>query len=277
MSSRRSVELPRSRDEAVGRLRRDLQVHGWPRSQMTLLVALTGGSGLLASFLLLQAGLDSMALRYPLALLVAYGVFFLLLWLWLRTRSEDWADVPDPGIGLPDLSLDRPAPSAPPWSSGGGGDFSGGGASASFDAPARVHPLMQSPPTSNAPSGTGGEHWEAADDIGSVADAADAGELAVPLLVIAMAVGLAFSSVYVIYSAPTLLAELLLDGALSATLYHRLRGIERRHWISTALRKTTFPFALTGLLLVSVGWGLQSVAPNARSLGEAIHHISAQP
>lgn len=276
MKPHRSVDIPRSRDDAVGRLRHDLQTHGWPRSQMMLLVALTGGSGLLASFLLLQAGLDSMALRYPLALLMAYGVFLLLLWLWLRTKADDWADLPDPGINLSDLDL-TPAGArhAPTWSSGQGGDFGGSGASASFDAPARVHPLMQSPPlrvhggTTDTPGPL--------DGIGSVSDLGDADEFAIPLLLIALAAGLALSSLYVVYSAPTLLAELLLDGALSATLYRRLRGIERRHWVSTALRKTALPFALTALLLTAVGWGLHTAAPGARSLGEAVHHFNARP
>lgn len=270
------IDIPRSRDEAVGRLRHDLQTNGWPRSQMTLLVALTGGAGLLASFLLLRAGLDSMVLRYPLALLVAYGVFLLLLWLWLRTRAEDWADIPDPGIGLPDLGL-RPGNVRNPstWSSGQGGDFGGGGASASFDAPAQAHPLMQSAPVQVHRSAT--DTSGSIDGIGSVGDLGDADEFAIPLLVIALAVGLALSSLYVVYSAPTLLAELLLDGALSATLYRRLRGIERHHWVSTALRRTTLPFVLTALLLVAVGWGLQSAAPGARSLGEALHQVSDRP
>ncbi len=276
MKPQRPLDIPRSRDEAVGRLRHDLQTHGWPRSQMTLLVALTGGSGLLASFLLLRAGLDSMALRYPLALLMAYGVFLLLLWLWLRTRAEDWTDIPDPGIGLPDL--DR-APSGalhtPTWTPGQGGDFGGGGASASFESPTRAHPLAQSPPVRAHGGATDASGHP--DGFGSVSDLADADGFAIALLLIALAAGLALSSLYVVYSAPTLLAELLLDGALSATLYHRLRGIERRHWVSTALRRTALPFVLTGLLLVAVGWGLQSAAPGARSLGEALHHLSAAP
>ena len=55
---------------------------------MTLLVVLTGGAGLLASFVLLHLGVDSMAVRYPLAVTIAYAVFLLLLWLWLRTKAE---------------------------------------------------------------------------------------------------------------------------------------------------------------------------------------------
>lgn len=268
--------MPRSRDDAVGRLRHDLQTHGWPRSQMTLLVGLTGGSGLLASFLLLKAGLESMALRYPLALLLAYGVFLLLLWLWLRTTADDWADVPDPGLDLSGLDITpTSARHTARWSSGEGGDFGGGGASASFDAPARAHPLMHRP--SVQPHGGATDTTGSFDGIGSVGDLGDADEFAIPLLLIALAAGLALSSLYVVYSASTLLAELMLDGALSATLYHRLRGIERRHWVSTALRRTFLPFALTALLLAAVGWGLQSAAPGARSLGDAIHQVQARP
>jgi hypothetical protein len=243
---------------------------------MTLLVSLTGGSGLLASFLLLQAGLDSMALRYPLALLGAYAVFLLLLWLWLRTQASDWANMPDPGIE-PTLPCGRSGPSDPAWSSGHGGDFGGGGASASFDAPTQMNTLIQPPPIPAGRGVAGSVEKNAGDGWGPLGDAADADVLAVPLLVIVLAVGLAFSSIYVIYSAPTLFAELLLDGALSATLYHRLRGIERRHWLSTALRTTAVPFVLTALLLTAIGWGLQSAAPGARSLGDAFHHISTRP
>lgn len=276
MKPRQGLDIPRSRDEAVGRLRHDLQTRGWPRSQMTLLVGLTGASGLLASFLLLRAGLDSMVLRYPLALLAAYGVFLLLLWLWLRAQAEDWTEVPDPGIHLPDLGLkpDRVC-NTPTLSSDQGGDFGGGGASASFEAPAQVHPLMQRAPVQMRGSAT--DTSGAFDNIGSVGNLGDADELVVPLLVIVLAVGLVLSSLYVVYSAPTLLAELLLDGALSATLYRRLHGIERRHWVSTALRNTALPFVLTALLLTAVGWALQSAAPGARSLGDALHQASARP
>ena len=65
---------------------------------MLLLVALTGGTGFLASWVMLREGVASMLVRYPIALGIAYGVFLLLLWTWLRTRSDHdhaHADVPD--------------------------------------------------------------------------------------------------------------------------------------------------------------------------------------
>lgn len=271
MKRPRLPRLPRSRDDAVTQLRQDLQTHSWPRMQMTLLVSLTGGSGLLASFLLLHAGLHNMALRYPVALLVAYGAFLLLLWLWLRTRADDWTELPDAGIDLP---LPSGRSGGPSWSPGGGGQFGGGGSSASFDAPVPLRAFSSDTPGSAAGKGLSDG---VGDGLGSIADAADADELVIPLLVIALAVGLALSSLYVIYSAPTLFAELLLDGALSASLYRRLRTIERRHWVSTALRRTALPFALTALLLAGVGWGLQTAAPGAHTLGQALHQAGDAP
>lgn len=256
-----------TRDEAVTELQRGLQSDSWPRVQMTLLVAITGGAGLLSSFLTLQAGVTSMALRYPLALTIAYAAFFLLLWLWLRTKTDDWTDFPDPGLDLP-MPTGRSTGS---WTSGGGGNFSGGGASANFDTPVPLQVL--SPGKSGSVSSDVGSGL--ADGLGSIGDASDADELVVPVLVIALVMGLALSSFYVIYSAPTLFAELLLDGALSASLYKRLRGIKRRHWVFTALRRTALPFVLTALFLAAVGWGLQTAVPGAHSVGEVLHHGSA--
>ena len=74
---------------------------------MSLLVSLTGGAGLLASFLMLHAGIASMAWRYPLALLAAYGVFLLLLWLWC-------APAPRTGSISPTRAWISPCPAGAP-------------------------------------------------------------------------------------------------------------------------------------------------------------------
>ncbi|MDP1792256.1 MAG: hypothetical protein Q8L12_16940 [Methylibium sp.] len=82
--------------------------------------------------------------------------------------------------------------------------------------------------------------------------------------------------IYVVYVAPVLFAELLLDGALSYTLYRRLRaGDDSPHWFTTALRRTALPFALTAVFLAIVGMALSAYAPGARSLGEAWSNVDA--
>lgn len=228
----------------------------FPRLQMMLLVALTGGFGLLASFTLLHLGVSSMALRYPLALACAYTFFLFLIWLWLRTNAQDYLDAPD----LTDL-LPEAAPSLGQMRSGGGGDFGGGGASARFDAP------LDPPAVS---SGDGGSSLGLAKD---AADAVtDADEFTIPLVVIALAVGIAVASLYVVYIAPVLFSEVLLDGALSYVLLRRLRKQDRRHWITSAFRRTVWPFIGTALFLMVVGAAMSAYAPGARSLGQVMHY-----
>jgi hypothetical protein len=249
----RPTALPRQRH--LQRLRWRLERDSFPRLQMLLLVLLTAGSGLLASFALLHAGLTHMGWRYAAAFLLAYGVFLGLLWLWLRTRAEDYTDFPD----LSGFTSSDSSSGGLPACEGLGGNFGGGGASGRFDLPAKLSPT----PLETLPD-NGGEA------IGQTLGAAAEGEeLAIPLIVIILAAALVLSSAFIVYSAPSLFAELLLDGTLAATLYRRLHRLERRHWLETALRQTLLPFLLTGLLVTGCGAALHHFAPGAHTLGEA--------
>lgn len=233
----------------IARLRERLERQHWPRLQMSLIVLLTGAVGFLASFALLQAGLQSMALRYPLAACAAYAGFLLLLWTWARSRGRgfDSADVPDWGDG-------GGGPAGAGWSSGGG-HSGGGGASASFDAPVS-HPMPHA--SADADSGPDLSLLDGADDFGWV------------LIAIAIALGAALAAAWVVWIAPGLMAELLLDVALAGGLYRRLRRIESRHWLSTALRRTALPFLLLALLAAATGFAAARYAPGAASIGDVL-------
>lgn len=242
---------------AIQRVKDRLAQESFPRIQMALIVALTGGFGLLASFTMLRFGVDSMALRYPLSLAFAYMFFLFLIWLWLRTKAEDYLDVPDitglisrPGMpgGLPDFK------------SGGGGDFGGGGASGTFDGAAA--PVEES---GFSPLNAVGE---------AVGSAVDADEFAIPLVAITLAVSIAVASLYVVYIAPILFAEVLVDGALSYVLFRHLRSQHSQHWLSSALRRTVLPFMATAVFLVAVGAAMAAFAPGAKSVGEVMMHAS---
>lgn len=245
----RTLQFKRSL--AILRIQRKLEDESFPRIQMALIVALTGAFGLVASFALLRAGIDGMALRYPLALVGAYLFFLFLLWLWLRTKLDEYVDLPDISGLVPDRSA---GDATLPFQTGGGGDFGGGGASASFDAP-----------TSLEATGAGSES-----SIAEAAGAVDLDELAIPIVAIALAVGLALASLYVIYVAPILFAELLVDGAISYVLYRRLRSADTGHWLETALRRTALPFGLTAIFLALVGAAMSAYAPGTRSVGEVL-------
>lgn len=219
---------------------------------MAFIVALTGATGLLASYLLLRAGVDGMAVRYPVALGMSYVFFLILVWLWLRTKAADYLDVPDLP-GFPQNSIDA---SSPAWS-GGGGRFGGGGASGSFDGSGV--PIGE---TSNSLSPAG----DAADAVGA------ADELAIPLIAIALAVALAIAAFYIIYIAPMLFAEVVVDGAISFAFYRYLRGHDPQHWLATAFKHTVIPFAVTAVFLALAGAAMTAYAPGARSIGEVVHY-----
>lgn len=72
----------------------------------------------------------------------------------------------------------------------------------------------------------------------------------------------------VVAGAPTLLAEPVVDGALAAGLYRRVRHIQPQHGLRTTLRHTLWPFVLALLVLVGFGWIAQRQHPDADSIGD---------
>lgn len=78
------------------------------------------------------------------------------------------------------------------------------------------------------------------------------------------------SSLYVIYSAPVLFAEMLVDSILSASLYRRLRGLDANHWIESALKRTIWPFVLTTLVVAAAGGVMGHYVPQAHTVGEVL-------
>ena len=239
---RQPVSLPGSRDTEAMRARRQLQHHGWPRLQMALIVVLTGAAGFLASHALRQAGMDAMLLRYPLAVLMAYGVFLLLMWLWIRWRWDAVADGLGSGPG------GGGSHQGSPWS-GSGGHSGGGGASASWGEAAT---------SSSTSAGST-----------SLLDVAD-GEAGLPLLailgIIALVATVLLASVWVVWSAPVLMAELLVDAAIAGGLYKRMQGMQEQGWWRLCLSHTIWP--LLGLLVffAGLGWLAQELVPDAVSL-----------
>lgn len=232
--------------------RGELERDSVPQLQMFLLVALTGGAGLFASYLLLLSGMLHMGTRYLLSFGIAYIVFLFLLWLWLRTRADQYADPGVPEFGS--FGSDAPATAY----SGKGGTFDGGGASGNFE-------------TSGDSFASVGEDSGFAD--GAVSTVAEAEEFAIPLAVILVVAAMFLSSLFMVYSAPVLFAELLVDGLLSASLFRKLRGLQTRHWLETALHRTALPFALTALAVSASGWVMGEIAPDAHSIGAFISHV----
>ena len=247
--------MDQARERRVEIIKRRLLRRRMPRFQVSLILSLTGLAGFLTSFLLLNLGVVGMWLRYPIAILIAYCMFLLLLslWLWLQRRT--------PHVGSGPSFLDFIPSGASSHGEGiqfgGGGDFGGGGAGGSWGESVSSSSTVSS--GSSAPKGMGFD--------------LDLGEGWLIVIAILALIGGLMASFYVIYIAPSLLAEILVDGALVAGLYKRVKHIEPRHWLRAAVRLTLLPAILTAIFFTVAGYALHRAVPNAHSIGEAWNHV----
>ena len=235
-TSNRQLRFP-TREQLVEKAKARMAM---PRVQMVLLLAATGGAGFLASYGLLQLGVDRMALRYPLAVGIAYLVFFLLLRLWLALPR----DPVDYGLDGLDLAADV---------GNAGLDTLG-----SVGRPSTPMPVA---------SRSGGPSL----DIG-VPDLDEGIFLIVLAAVAAVILG---AAIYVVYVAPLLLAEVLVDGLLLVGFYKKLKGPEPEHWALCAVRRTWIPALIVAVTFFFAGVVFQDLAPEARSIGGVWKAVSS--
>jgi hypothetical protein len=241
---------------------------GRPRLLVSLILSVTGIAGFLVSFLLLRSGMTRMWLRYPLAILFAYCVFLLLLRLWLFLQRPRTPDIDDINLDLP--SVDINLSGSPSYSegfqfSGGGGDAGGAGAGGSWG-----QGLFSS--SSPSSSGSGGSS-AASSGSGGGGGGLDLDEGFFIIIAIAAIAGALIAILYVVYVAPALLAEILVDGVLVAGLYRKLKGVEQRHWLRAAVRQTILPALIAAMLFSVAGYALQRAAPKANSIGEVWRYV----
>lgn len=241
------------RRKEIDRLRRLIERSSAPRFQMFLIVAFTAASAFLASFVMLHSALHMMWLRYLLSAAFGYCIFLMTLWVWLKYRREDILE-----------NLDVPSSNGSGGSSctdsfhGGGGHSGGGGASSSFDGPA-------------TPSGSG-----AHSGISDISTDIDVGEFAIVLLLIAVVLSALGVSAWIVWIAPEFLAEILFDSILAAGLYRRIKTLEQRDWMSTAIEKTLFPYIAVSAIFVCGGAILQAKVPEVQSLHDAAVHLRSK-
>lgn len=253
----------RRRERKIESLKQHLLRKSYPRLHASLILLLTGLAGFLVSFALLRLGVSSMWLRYPVAIAVAYGVFLLLLrvWLWLNRPDEfnvDWVEetidvVTSDGVKSVDPGF------------GGGADFAGAGAGGSWGESVSTVTTSRSLSTVSPAKGSGSSGFNF--DL----DLEDAWLIVIAIIALLAA---AIAALYIVYIAPALLAEILLDGVLMAGLYKRVKTIDHRHWLRAALRKTALPAVLVALFFAVAGFAMQKAVPGARSIGEVWQRVT---
>jgi hypothetical protein len=102
-------------------------------------------------------------------------------------------------------------------------------------------------------------------DLGSGSD----GLGAIAILVLIAVICTLIVSVYLVVTSPALLAELFVDGALLGAMSRAVNADQSPHWSRGVLRRTSLAVMITAIVFGLVGFGIERVAPGARTLGEA--------
>ena len=248
--------------------RRDLRRRHWLRLHVFFIALLTLASLWLVSAVFMHAGVDSLGLRYALALPVAYGLYLLLLRLWAhglaRHRGSSGAG-DGANIELPDLQgFDTPTlDGGIDFGSGGGGDFGGGGASGSWA------------PDADTAKGLA----DVADGATTALGSLDEGlVVAVPIAVVlglmALLAGLLGTGVFMLFGVEALLGvtvEVALASVAGSLAY---KGFTEG-WLGSALRHTGRGFLAAWVLSVLLGCGVDHWVPAAQSLPQALRMMHA--
>lgn len=226
----------RWRSRAMRGMEEYFRKRGFPRFMLGVVLLLTGLAGFGLSFSLLRAGMDAMWLRYPLAVLGAYGIFLLLMRLWVEIERRNF-DPNDPEL-LAALENDRPAPAFTDSQKGKGSWLDW------LDLPVDLVP--------------GDEGC-----LGGI----------VVLVLIGVVLGLIGLLLSILSAAPALIAEVFVDAVLVGALYRRLKIAARENWLGTCIRKTWLFVVITTLILFIAGLFLTVSAPDAKSIGPALEHL----
>ena len=224
----------RARQMAMRALRVYFAEKRWSRMAMAFILTLTGAAGVAASWGLLKAGLLEMWMRYPLAVLIAWGVFLALVWCWMQierkyfTADEDMAELlkgRDPKEAMERLKND---------------DFS----------------VLD---------------WF--DGVPDFADGEGCAVLTVAVIVLGLMFFTIGAIVNVLMGAPILFAEVFVDAVLIGALYKRVKPLHEQWWVIGAAGHTWKPVTLTAALLVVFAMSCSYLAPKAHTAGEVIAHL----
>ena len=200
------------------------------RFHMGLILTSVIATGVLGSRLLLYLGLHSMALRYPIAVLFSYGVFLLMvrIWIWWVTGAKlalDLSLLDGTNFGTSGSSTTTEAENF-------GGGSSGGKSSSWF----------------SDLGGVNGDDWW------------------ILLLLALLVLAILFAGGYLIYVAPQILPEAAWQAAMAGGL-HRMAK-RKPDWMAGLIRSSILPFAAVLVMATLLGWQAQRHCPAATRLVE---------
>jgi hypothetical protein len=234
------------------------------RFHMVLILSATVISGVICSKFLSMLGVHRMPVRYGIAIILSYLLFFLFVKLWLlyigvgrRARMKKGKGGGGSGWGdlIPSFRNSSSSSGPPRLFTGFRGGTSGGGGSGSTFTESNPSVAVPIGVGSN-PVPAGGAHGSGGNFLDGLSGVGDEGF--VKLLAILLLVVLVFSVVivggYLIWCAPTILSDAAFHVLLAASLSRKVRRVKESNWEMSILGATWWGFLL--ILLVAVAFGI---------------------
>jgi hypothetical protein len=254
-------------------LRKSITARFAVRVHCALILCACFGVGLLVTKLMLIVGVQAMWLRYAVALVAAYLMFLLGVRIWLFYAGFERPILPSRRSSLADnLDLANFGGSGGGGSSGGGigsifrgggGRSGGGGASLAFGDGGRVDPAPTSAfLSSSSHGGSGG---------GLDLDFGDDGWVIVAFIALLLAVS--GSVVWLIYAAPTILADAAFAALLSAGLVKSTKHIASGGWVESVVGHTWIAFTVVFALALTFALVAQHRFPDAHTIVDVVRHL----
>jgi hypothetical protein len=253
------------------------------RLHMSLILLATVCAGILATRLLLALGLKNLMVRYPLAVVVAYLIFFLGVKLWLKYVASLAAvrssrDPSTTSLNLfPNMSGSGSSGGGGRLGEvfrGGGGNFGGGGASGSFDGANAIVAESSAEVFSTGADAGGGMAEAAGSAAGDAVSGLDLDKGWLVVVALGAMVAVIFGAgIYLIFEAPIILSDAAFNFILAAGL---VRGAHRMHsgdWVGSVFQATWIPLTLTLLLSLLAGYLIHHYFPGVTRLSELLAHI----
>lgn len=281
------------------------------RLHCTLILVACFATGLVVTKLLLMAGVSTMWIRYFLALVAAYATFLFGIRIWLRYAGFDAhvaGKVRDPGVDLSAVIGDRASSGGGSLRRGsdllraGGGRSGGGGASAGFHGRTVAETNVRAVAGGAIGSESGGSGSGGATGIGT-GGGSDGGSAAgmgggghaggatgtggggsggwgldfdggLVLLALALVVlAVTGAVIYLVWAAPTILADAAFAAMLSAGLVRSTRRIASGDWVASVVGNTWIAFVVVAILAIGFAVLAQGVYPQAQTLPDVLRHL----
>ena len=230
----------------AARLKRRILQRHFVRLHMGLILAATAAAGLVASKGLLEAGVSGVMMRYPLVVVIAYGVFLGMAGLWIRyavtvrgegpgyaeSAGEAGEDVAEEvAEDVADAVVDAGVRGVSRRAAYGGGGWSGGSWDLNLDSDEGMWILLA---------------------------------LAAVVLVVCGA------GAYLIWAAPEILPEIAVSALLASSLKRRAREAEAGGWVKGLVASTALPFGVVLATVCGLAYAVERTCPGAVKLMEAV-------